>query len=211
LEYDSFRIISDRNIFNPNRRAQNPSRVRDTGPATRVDSFALVGTMKYAKGSVAFFEGSRSEYRKALKPGDSIAGYKIAAIAPNTVSLAAATNQQELAVGKEMRREENGPWRVSDRTDNYSNDRRYRATRESTPSTTTATVAAAGDDAPSDGGPQVIMLGPDGEPLPLPQPDAGGAPSPSVTTTAPAASTGGGSASEVLRRLMQRREQELNR
>jgi hypothetical protein len=109
LDYANFRIVADRNIFNPNR---YPA-YRPSAPERQFDSFSLVGTMSYEKGTFAFFSGSRSQYQKALKPDDSIAGYKVAAISENSVKLAQGTNQVELRMGMQMRREENGPWRVS--------------------------------------------------------------------------------------------------
>src|SRR5262245_16650 len=68
-DYSAFKIITDRNIFNPQRHARvnGQERKEANRPAT-VDSFSLVGTMSYAKGTFAFFDGSSSEYRKVLKP-----------------------------------------------------------------------------------------------------------------------------------------------
>jgi hypothetical protein len=68
--------------------------------------------MSYEKGDFAFFDGSRSQYRKALKLADTIADYKIANITPNSVRLAAGTNELELRVGMRLRREDQGPWVV---------------------------------------------------------------------------------------------------
>jgi len=117
LDYANFKIVADRNIFNPNRRgARQPN---DYVPPA-VDSFSLVGTMSYEKGTFAFFSGSRSQYQKALKLDDSIAGYKVASIGENTVKLAQGTNQIELRMGMQMRREENGPWRASSSLQSYA-------------------------------------------------------------------------------------------
>ena len=74
------------------------------------DSLTLVGTMSYEKGTFAFFDGTSSEYKKALKLTDAIAGYKVTNIAPNGVKLASGTNELELSVGAQLRREEDGPW-----------------------------------------------------------------------------------------------------
>jgi hypothetical protein len=74
-----------------------------------------VGTLSYEKGDFAFFEGSSSEYRKVLKPDDTIAGYKVAEIAPNYVKLAGTNGQSiELPVGMEMRKGEEA-WRLGGR------------------------------------------------------------------------------------------------
>jgi hypothetical protein len=108
LQYSAFRLITERNIFDPNRMPHTPSGPR---PAPKVvESFALVGTMSYGKGDFAFFDGTSSEYKKVLKASDSIAGYRIVAIEPDSVRLARDTNQMVLAVGNQMRRQEGGPW-----------------------------------------------------------------------------------------------------
>jgi len=107
LDYNSFSIISTRNIFNPNRR----NYVRRDGPQTRIDSFTFVGTMTYDKGRFAFFEGTSSEYKKSLKVADVIAGYRVADIGENSVTLLAAGNKElKLTIGEQMKRTDGGPW-----------------------------------------------------------------------------------------------------
>ena len=67
--------------------------------------------MTYDNQKVAFFDGSSSQYSKAVTPADTIAGYKIAEIAFDHVKLAAASNQTiNLPVGSQMKRQDNGPW-----------------------------------------------------------------------------------------------------
>src|SRR4029077_17773290 len=88
-DFSNFALIAQRNIFDPDRR---PHEVRSTGPVTRaprVESFALVGVMSYDKGTFAFFDGTRSDYQKALKVDDTIAGYRVSNIDAETVKLAA--------------------------------------------------------------------------------------------------------------------------
>src|SRR5438445_33241 len=88
LDFQSFRLITDRNIFDPNRSPRSVTSGRTEGrkPA-KTEAFSLVGTMSYEKGDFAFFDGTLSEYRKTLKPGDTIAGYKINAVAADRVQL----------------------------------------------------------------------------------------------------------------------------
>lgn len=113
LEFSSFRIISERNIFDPNRSGRRAERApRETRRAPRVDSFSLVGTMSYAKGAFAFFDGSGSDYRKSLAPGATIAGYLIREITPTSVKLEANGSTLELKVGGQLRREEEGEWKL---------------------------------------------------------------------------------------------------
>ena len=111
---DSFRIISERNIFNQNR---SPRSARSDATATRrtpvVQSLSLVGTMSYAKGDFAFFDGTRPEYKKPVKIGERIAGYEIKEIKPNGVKIANETNQFEIKVGQQLRREDEADWQIS--------------------------------------------------------------------------------------------------
>jgi hypothetical protein len=70
--------------------------------------------MSYEQGQYAFFDSNNFQYRKTLKPSDTIAGYKIVQIASDYVKLAAASNRTiNLPVGTKMRRQEGGPWMVA--------------------------------------------------------------------------------------------------
>ena len=117
-DIQAFRIITERNIFNPNRSARRERTRTEPEAETRVkiESVALLGTMNYEKGWLAFFDGSDPDYRKALRPGDIIADHKIHEIAPNYVKLERGTNQPiDLRVGSQMKKREDGPWEISDR------------------------------------------------------------------------------------------------
>src|SRR5260221_10943943 len=91
-DYSNFKIVTEKNIFNP-RRSARASRVRESRTTSKGESFSLVGTMSYEKGTFAFFDGSKSEYRKVVKPTDTIAGYTVTDIAPKGVRLSSRTNQ----------------------------------------------------------------------------------------------------------------------
>jgi hypothetical protein len=163
-DFAAFQIITQRNIFDPNRaprRAQTNTTARK--PAA-VDAFSLVGIMSYEKGTFAFFDGTSSDYRKALKEEDSIANFKIQEIDSNTVKLASTDHQLELRVGMQLRREDRGEWRVAEPSGNT-------ASYTSSNSTSGSKAAPAADSAAAGG-------------------------------------SGDGNADEVLKRLMQRREQE---
>ena len=113
-DYRSFQTIASRNIFNPNRTGPRQTIIRPTTRFTRSDYFTLVGTMSYAKGQFAFFDGSSSSYSKTLNLGETIAGYKIAQITADSIKLAASSNQFiDLPVGTPMRRPEGGRWTVA--------------------------------------------------------------------------------------------------
>ncbi len=117
LDYSAFRIVTERNIFNPHRstRYVPPSRTsRRTTP--RADFFALLGIMSYdGKGPFAFFDGSSSDYRKVLKQNDKIAGFTVTAIEASQVKLNSSSNLVELRVGMQLSHDENDEWHVADR------------------------------------------------------------------------------------------------
>lgn len=142
LDYSNFKIIVDRNIFDPNRIPHRPGQAPRPAPKS-FDALTLVGIMNYDKGTFAFFDGTSSEYQKALKLTDVIAGYKVTNIAPTGVTLAAGTNQLELKVGMQMRREENGPWFLAGQPRSYVSTSSSASTDAVAASATTASDAAS--------------------------------------------------------------------
>ena len=140
LDYAAFRLIVERNIFDPNRFPRRGPSGPQT-PPKQVDSVTLVGTMSYEKGTFAFFDGTSSEYQKALKLTDAIVGYKVTNIMPDSVTLMAGTNEVEMRVGMQLRREENGPWKLGGKSGTY------RAVSDSTSTNAVAAASAASPDA----------------------------------------------------------------
>ncbi len=206
FDFDSFRIISERNIFNPNRSGRRDTTRREPDRRTRVDSFALVGTMSYEKGRIAFFDGTSSDYRKVIGASNTIAGYTVGEITTEHVMLQ-ATNHQEikLPLGMQMRRVEDGEWELSERS---------------------ATVASVGsnssssESASSGGGSDEVLKrlmqrreqegSPNPEPVPAPPREPSATAERSNQPPRTEASPDGG-ADDVLKRLLQRREQETQR
>lgn len=157
-DFSAFQIIADRNIFNASRVPRRPGQPSTPRPTNKsAETFSLVGTMFSEKGSLAFFDGTGPEHRKAIKLDGAIAGYTVVQIDPKGVRLVAGTNQVDLKVGNLLRHEEDGTW----------------------------TLAAGGA---------------------LPQ---GGTKDDAATGGSP--TTDGAGSNEVLKRLMQRRQQEMSR
>lgn len=120
LDYSTFRLISERNIFNPKRIARaNNTRSQQNRTPTRNVSFTLVGTMSYEKGTYAFMDGTSSDYRKVLKPNDTIAGYKVVDIAPSCVKLEEGTNLVSMPVGMQLRQDSEGQWHLAEAARTY--------------------------------------------------------------------------------------------
>jgi hypothetical protein len=150
--------------------------------------------MSYEKGLFAFFDGTSSDYRKVLKTQDAIAGYKVMDIAPNQVKLASGTNEVTLPVGMQMRRKEEGGWTLSTRAEADS-PRPIQSTAARTISPTTA-PAGEPQTVASNTEPAIVVI--DGQPE-------------NIATNVEPQTASGGSENDVLTRLRQRREQELNR
>jgi hypothetical protein len=166
-----FRLISDRNIFSANRRRM----VLDDRPTTRpalppTEAVHLTGAWIHDAGTsqicVAFFEGSKPEYNASRRLGESIAGYRIAAIRTEGIRLVQDGSQIDIPVGGGISRQPSGKWQVA------------------------LVSGFAGSSAP-------------GPPSSTPSASAT-ASSGTATGTAPA----GGSASDVLKRMMERRRQQ---
>jgi hypothetical protein len=115
----SFDIIETRNIFDTTRLPKRVVRERTTvtpptpRAAPQVEYITCVGTMKYEKSLLAFFEGSRSAYSTVGKVSNSVANFKIAAIEPEYVRLVTSSNDFYVPVGSQLRQEGSGPWRVA--------------------------------------------------------------------------------------------------
>lgn len=77
--YESFRLLLDRNIFDANRRRPIPPSERrpEPPPAPRQETFSLVGVFMNGQEKVAFFEGSDREWSGSRKVGESIADFII--------------------------------------------------------------------------------------------------------------------------------------
>ncbi len=106
--FDTFRIVTDRNIFNAYRTGRRDGTSGENAP--RSDIITLVGTMDYEKGQLAFFDGSTAAYRRALHVGDSVGPIKVTAISADRVDVERDGKPFELQVGQQFRRPEGGEW-----------------------------------------------------------------------------------------------------
>jgi hypothetical protein len=156
LNYGSFRIIGERNMFNQNRsgRSRTFTRTRSSDRTVRTDFFALRGTMIYEKGWFAFFDGSNSDYRKAVQPAEDVAGFKVTSIGPDVVKLEGAGKQLELQVGMQMKRPQGGDWQLAAANEVIEQPPSSAATNASSESNSTT---AASSEAPASGGPSDIL------------------------------------------------------
>jgi len=145
VDYSNFRVIADRNIFNPNRVARYyRSERRESNPnRTGGDYFSLVGTMLYQKGSFAFFDGTSSDYKQVVEPGAAIAGYTVKEILPKSVKLVANGKETEMKIGAQMRRED-GHWQLLGPSEWTPPAAETASAASATSTTTTASVPDTG-------------------------------------------------------------------
>ena len=212
-DFNSFQLIPNRNIFNPNRYANHPGTYRPRTTATRRrNTFTLTGTLRYdvgeTPGRYAFFDGSNSEYRKVAKPDDTIAIFKITAITPDSVTLLFDTNQTVMKIGMQMREDDQGHWTLGEGAamfvrNSYADERGDSNRRRNLGGRNVAqpgevisenTDTNAPDNAPPDMGDLA------------PPPEDGAAPP--ETTTTDTVTLPAGPASDALMRLMQQRQRE---
>ncbi len=218
LTFDTFRTVSDRNIFNPNRYARATGRAtRSTAatPAARVESISLVGVIAYEKGWFAFFDGTSGDYKQSLQVGGTIGQYHVTRVTPDVVQLAAGTNTFDLKVGMQMRREDEGDWFLSEGGD--APKKRIVSTRTRTRGGTRGDNSADSSSEEMTGGtePEVIVIegdsqnGTNGREV-QPNNDNGNG---NGNAAAPAEAEAGdsGVTDPVLRSLMERRRNALNR
>ncbi len=108
ITVDTFRLIGERNIFNPNRIGRTRDRVDEAPPRGEVISF--VGTMDYSKGRYAFFDGSDRGYQKTLSEGGKIGPFTVKNVSADGVDLVRDPNPFSLKMGQQLRKPVGGDW-----------------------------------------------------------------------------------------------------
>lgn len=108
--FETFRLITERNIFDPNRTGRSARNTEEAPP--RPDIISLVGTMNYEKGLHAFFDGSAAAFRKTLREGETLEGYTVARIDQQGVDLTRGEQRVTLRIGQQLRRPPGGEWSV---------------------------------------------------------------------------------------------------
>jgi hypothetical protein len=151
-DYDSFQIIIQRNIFDPNRYPHTSHYHRES---RGVPTFSLAGVMSYRKGLFAFFSGTSDDYQKVLQQGGTIAGYTVTNITFDGAQLLASGKTIDLKVGAAMRLE-GSDWELS-APGNWGGE----STTTETSSSGTSTAQPASESStppPSAGGPSSDIL-----------------------------------------------------
>lgn len=117
--FENFKLILDRNIFNPDRRApreRDKERERQPEPP-REESFTLLGTMSYADKQLAFFSGTDSEWSGAVKLGESLANHKVSSVDYDKVILEYEGKIIELSIGAGRLKRGEEAWNTTDQSE----------------------------------------------------------------------------------------------
>jgi hypothetical protein len=113
-ELDAFQLITRNNIFDQSRRFLGDTAEIAPVRTPRPDIFTACGIGLDGAVGTVFFEGKGVRSSHTYKVGDTINDMRITKITLDTVTLTnASSNTFNLAVGKSLRREPNGPWQLS--------------------------------------------------------------------------------------------------
>lgn len=123
-EFESFKLILDRNIFDPDRRGPREQRRERPPEPPREESFTLLGTMFYSDKQLAFFDGTDSEWAGAVKMGETVAGHKLTKVGFETIELDWNGESIELTVGAARAKRGDAPWSTQSRADWSGSSRR---------------------------------------------------------------------------------------
>ncbi|RJP26503.1 MAG: hypothetical protein C4527_15185 [Candidatus Omnitrophota bacterium] len=110
--YEQFRILVERNIFNPDRRKKITVQPR-VEPTPVIEEFSLIGTMIADATVYAFFEGTHSGYDAVCKLGETIADHEIVEIGTSNIKLQVNGQPLTLSVGMALRRQDQGEWQLA--------------------------------------------------------------------------------------------------
>ena len=183
----SFKLIQERNIFDPERR--RPREIRRERPVEppREESFTLLGTMSYGERILAFFEGTQRNWSGAVELGEEVAGHTLKEVGFDNVLLELKGEILALQVGAGRSKRGDADWETQDRDSWKGSSGGSRSGRSSRPSSSStfrpARIEGSADaaSAPADGG----------------------------SENAADESVIDGSASDILKQMMERRRQQV--
>jgi hypothetical protein len=152
--FDRYRLIVDRNIFDPSRRASarnsESDDVRDARePAETID---LLGTWITDRQALAFVEGSRSELTGAPAQGESLAGWRIVAVRGDRVTLERDGKRLDWPIGKRIERRADGRWTLSGDSVLSSKSSSASSSSSSAASSPSSSTSASSSSAPASSG-----------------------------------------------------------
>ena len=112
-DFSEFRIILERNIFDPGRTPGygNAARSRERPPET--ERLYLKGVLIQKGAALAFFEGTKAAYNAIRTTGESIGEFKISHIHTERIIIEGEGRRIEIPVGSGLMKEEGREWELS--------------------------------------------------------------------------------------------------
>jgi len=183
----SFKLIQERNIFDPERR--RPREIRRERPVEppREESFTLLGTMSYGERILAFFEGTQRDWSGAVELGKEVAGHTLKEVGFDNVLLELKGEVLSLQVGAGRSKRGDADWETQDR-DSWKGSSGGSRSGRSSRSSSSATFRPARTEGSA---------------------DAASASADGGSDNAADESVIDGSASDILKQLMERRRQQM--
>ena len=111
----SFKLIQERNIFDPDRRRPREMRRETPVAPPREESFTLLGTMSYGERIMAFFEGTQRDWSGAVELGNEVAGHTLKEVGFDNVLLELKGEILALQVGAGRSKRGDADWETQDR------------------------------------------------------------------------------------------------
>ena len=108
---EAFALVTERNIFNPNRTAR--TRATPEEKPVRTEEFALVGVIGFGASTAAVFHSADPRLSGEAAAGGRWADFTVVAVSPSGVELRAGDRSYSLAVAQRLTRVEGGEWTAS--------------------------------------------------------------------------------------------------
>ena len=107
----AFALVTERNIFNPNRTARTRSAPEEK--PVRTEEVALVGVVGFGADPAAVFHSADPRLRGEAAAGGRLGDFSVVAVTPAGVELRAGERTYTLAVAQRLTRVEGGEWTAS--------------------------------------------------------------------------------------------------
>jgi hypothetical protein len=108
---EAFALVTERNIFNPNRTARTRSAPEEK--PVRTEEVALVGVVGFGADPAAVFHSADPRLRGEAAAGGRLGDFSVVAVTPAGVELRAGERTYTLAVAQRLSRVEGGEWTAS--------------------------------------------------------------------------------------------------
>ena len=142
----SFKLIQERNIFDPDRRRPREMRRETPVAPPREESFTLLGTMSYGERILAFFEGTQRDWSGAVELGNEVAGHTLKEVGFDNVLLELKGEILALQVGAGRSKRGDADWETQDRDSWKGSSGGSRSGRSSRPSSSSTFRPARPED-----------------------------------------------------------------